>query len=530
MISIRHFRKPNARASSEPGRRRDREARDDNFGPPSLFRREPTDFDLITQLTHMSAVATSGIARDALFEGTASLDYSTSKYFRRVHRVAQRLNYDYSKACEAVAEQVQVESVQNLLLHFATALSAGEAESEFLERETDVQLELYGKQYERDMESLRKWTDAYVALMVSTTLIIIISLVSTMIYPVGLTAIVGLAFIVMMVTIAGSWIIFAVSPHEVKTHRLPRRSAEQTRMDGIGVILISLTGPAMAVVGLFVNLGLAMIVGALMVTPLAYLAWRDDRKIDLRDRDLSAFLRALGSVMGAVGTTVTEGLSRLNRRSLGGMEPHVRRLYVRLQNDMSPELTWARLAGETGSELVTRCVRIFAEGIRLGGDPAAVGALAASFALRVSLLRSSRSLVANTFGFVVIPTHAALLMILLFVTEVVRVFGAKIGEVQGATNFDSEVVREAGVGNAILFEAPDMRFISALVAIMIVLLTAANSFAPYAASGGHRYKVFMFACVMMVISGVAMLTVPPVVNMLFHSVASTPTVNQPITQ
>ncbi len=69
----------------------------------------------------MSAVATSGIARDSLFEGTAELDYSTSKYFRRVHRVAQRLNYDYSQACEVVGEQVQIESVQNLLLHFATA-------------------------------------------------------------------------------------------------------------------------------------------------------------------------------------------------------------------------------------------------------------------------------------------------------------------------------------------------------------------------------------------------------------------------
>ncbi len=54
-----------------------------------------------------------------------------------------------------VAEQVKRDSVQNLLLHFATALSAGESEADFLERETEVQLELYGKKYERDMESLQ---------------------------------------------------------------------------------------------------------------------------------------------------------------------------------------------------------------------------------------------------------------------------------------------------------------------------------------------------------------------------------------
>ena len=143
MISIRHLPRLRGKGSSDPRSAttgRAKVGNDDNFGPQSLFKREPTDFDLMTQLTHMSAVATSGIARDKLFEGTAALDYSTSKYLRRVHRVSQRLNYDYSQACEIVGDQVKVESVQNLLLHFATALSAGDAEADFLQRETDVQL------------------------------------------------------------------------------------------------------------------------------------------------------------------------------------------------------------------------------------------------------------------------------------------------------------------------------------------------------------------------------------------------------
>ena len=83
MISTKRFLKLSGKASSSAPR-----IRDEAFGPQSLFSREPLDFDLVTQLTHMSAVATSGIARDRLFEGTASLEYSTSKYFRRVHRVA----------------------------------------------------------------------------------------------------------------------------------------------------------------------------------------------------------------------------------------------------------------------------------------------------------------------------------------------------------------------------------------------------------------------------------------------------------
>lgn len=515
------------KGSSDPAAPARKVIKEDDFGPRSLFGREPIDFDLITQLTHMSAVATSGISRDKLFEGTAELDYSTSKYFRRVHRVAQRLNYDYSQACEIVGEQAKVDSVQNLLLHFATALSAGESEAEFLQRETEVQLELFGKQYERDMESLRKWTDAYIALMVSTTLIVVISLVSMMIYPVGTIAIAGLAVVVMMVTAAGGWIIFTVAPHEVKTHRLARRSAEQAQMDKLAVILISVTGPVFVLGWLFFNLGVAMIVSSLLLTPIAWLVWQDDKKIDQRDKDMPAFLRGLGSVMGAVGTTVSEGLSRLNRRSLGAMEAHVRKLYVRLTNDLPPEMTWARLAGETGSELVTRCVRIFSDGIKVGGDPATVGELASSFGQKVALLRASRALVSNSFAFVVVPMHAALLGIILFVTEVVLIFGGKIAEVQ-SENLDSDLIAEAGVSNAIVFAAPDAGFIRLLVVVSIIMLTAANSFAPYAASGGHRYKIFNYGVIMMLISGVFYLVVPEVVQGLFSSVSETPIAGTPV--
>ena len=370
MISTKLSRKPNAKASSKTRRQAEADRRGEDSDSLSIFVREPLDFDLISQLTHMSAVATAGISRDRLFEGTASLDYTTSRHFRRVYRMAQQLNYDYSKACEVVGDATKEEPMQDLLLHFATAMSAGESEEDFLQRETTVQLELYGKKYERDLESLRKWTDAYVALMVSATLIIVISLVSMMIYPIDIFAIVGLGFIVMLVTVAGGWIIFAVAPHEVKTHKLRRRSSEQQSMEAMGVVLVSLMGPAIIATWIFFSLGLGLIVGALLLMPIARLAWIDDKKITRRDRDVSVFLRGLGSVMGAVGTTVVEGLNRINRRALGAMEPNVRRLYVQLRNDISPDLTWARLAGETGSELVTRCVRIFAEGIRLGGDPA----------------------------------------------------------------------------------------------------------------------------------------------------------------
>jgi flagellar protein FlaJ len=307
----------------------------------------------------------------------------------------------------------------------------------------------------------------------------------------------------------------------VKTHRLKRKSYEQQQMDRLGVIVVTLCGPAIVGGWMLLELGVGLILGALLVTPLGYLAWRDDRKIDQRDIAVPPFLRGLGSVMGAVGTTVPEGLARLNRRSLGGLEPHVRRLYVRLSNDIESSIVWARMCGETGSEVVTRSMRIFAEGIRLGGDPAAVGNLAAAYAMKVSLLRSSRGLVSSTFMFVVMPMHAALLGIMLFVTEVVNVFGRQIADIQ-KESIDSAIIQEAGVSQAISFAAPDMAFVNIFVGVTILMLTVANAFAPYAASGGHRFKIFVFLACTMAMSGIAMLVIPQIVQGLFQSVSETP--------
>jgi flagellar protein FlaJ len=514
MISIKSFLGRNGKASSKP-------TQEESLAAPSLFSREPLDFDLVSQLTHMSAVATAGISRDRLFEGTANLDYSTSRFFRKVHLVSQRLNYDYSRACEVVADTVGPESVRNLLLRFSTSLSAGEAEAEFLVRETEVQLELYGKKYERDMESLRKWSDAYVALMVSTTLIVVISLVSMMIYSFAAAAILGLSLIVAFTTITGAWIIYSVAPHEVKTHRLPRKSVEQYHVERLGFVLVPAAGALGALLGFLFGLGPALIGASLVLMPVGYVALRDDWKTDARDQDVATFLRALGSAMAGVGTSVGEGLSRLNRRSLGALAPHVRRLHVWLNSDIAPHLCWLRFAGETGSELVTRSVRIFWDGLRMGGDAGEVGALASTYALKITVLRATRKMVANTFAFVIAPMHAVILIIMLFITQVMWVFGEELVKVQGQS-LESDLMSEAGVSDILTFAAPNMEFVTFFVSVMILLLTAANSFAPYAAMGGNRFKIFLFLSVMMFISGVTVLVVPQIVSALFEAVAHPP--------
>ena len=524
MSSTKSSPKPNEKASSKPAKGKKAKGivqRLRSIDLDELLHRDAVDFDLLSQLTHMAALSTAGMNRSTLFEGTAGLSYSTSKYFRMVHLVAQRLSYDYSRASELVADTVKVDNVSNLLLHFATSLSSGESEEDFLSRESALLLETYGKEYAQQVETLQKWSDAYVALMVSATLVVVISLVSMMIYPFSPMSIIALAGLMVCVTFIGGWLIFTVSPIEVKTHSLKYKSPEQERAARIAKLLLPLAAVAGVTAGWLLGMGAALIIVGVLIAPVGYIALVDDRKIDARDRDIATFLRGLGAVMGAANIGVTDGLSRLNRRSLGSLEPLVQRLYIRLRNQISPDLCWMRLAAESGSEVVTRCVRIFWDGVRMGGETEKVATLASDLGLKISLLRADRKLVSNTFAWVSIPLHAVLMAILLFITEVVQVFGAELASVQ-QDSLEGGIAAEAGVSDLLLFQFPALDFIPVFVGTVGLMLTAANSFAPYAAAGGHKLKLCLYAAIMMTISGLALLLVPQLVQQVFENVAEPP--------
>lgn len=489
--------------------------------PSSLFRPAPTEYDLVTQLTYMSALATANVGRENLFQKTAELGYTTSGYFHRVHLVAQRLNYDYARACQLVADSTKDETVRSLLLRFSASLASGEPETVFLARETEIQLEQYSRKYERDLESLKKWTDAYVALMVSVTLVVVVSLVSMMIYSVGTVFILGLAVLMIGIAILGDWIIYRTSPVEPKTHRRAEKSKTQIQMFGAARILLPAGALLGAIVAFVFSIGAGMVAAGITVAPVGLLAFMDDRRVDQQDRDCSTFLRSLGSIVGAIGTTVTEGMERMNQRSLASLEQGVRRLHVRLRSGIRPDLCWDRFISETGSELVDRSVGTFWDTIKLGGDPDAIGYLSSLFSLKISLMRENRKLVAQTFMFLMVPLHLVLIGILLFVTEVMVVFATQLNEIQNTAinTTDPTVTGGIDVSSVLAFSSPNVAFIRGFALVVTIFLTVVDTWSPHSTAGGHHHKIWLYAAFMMVTSGLALMFVPQMVGGLFNSVS-----------
>ena len=200
----------------------------------------------------------------------------------------------------------------------------------------------------------------------------------------------------------------------------------------------------------------------------------------------------------------------------------MKRLHVRLRSGIRPDLCWDRFVAETGSELVDRSVGTFWDTMKLGGDPDAIGYLSSLFALKISLLRENRKLVSQTFMYLMVPLHAVLIAILLFVTEVMvdlRGSSSTTSNTQADRQHRSDARPAASMSNVLAFASPNIAFIRGFALVVTIVLTIVDTWSPHATAGGHHHKVWLYAAVMLVMSGAALVIVPHIVGGLFQSVS-----------
>ena len=492
-------------------------------GTPRATTGERTlQFDLFAQLSYMSAVATAGVSRAQLFDHAAQLPFASSRYFKDINTLSKKLNTDYSESCRLVAEGTKRYEVRALLLRMAGSLSAGEREDEFLRREAEIIGENYGNQYERDVESLRKWTDAYVTLLVASSLIVIVAVISMMIYQVGVGIIVTLAMMMVLATCLGAWIIYASSPREIKT----RISGPSSRLQLMSVKLFKTLVPAgiatcSAMLFLGLDLGWILIVGAIFIFPTGYVIARDDGAITRKDGDIASVVRVLGGVTSALSTTLTVALASIDRRSMGHLMPEITRLNHRLNAGIDPSLCWDALVDETGSELIARTVTMFYNPLSLGGDPARVGTASAFFSSRIAFLRASRTMVASTFRYLTLPLHAAMVGLLEFIVEIMTLFSTKVDDSAISGDALSNLSTNFSTDELFTFGQVNIQLVEFLVTFVVLVLTAANAFAPKWADGGHNFKILHNASITMAITGLLVLAIPIFAHAMFKSIVDT---------
>lgn len=473
-------------------------------------------FDLFYQLSYMSTIAAAGVPRDQIFERSAGIQCASAEYFKRVELARTRLKYDYARACRAVGEPLQEEEVKGLLLRFSSSLISGEPEADFLSREAKARSEDYENEYGRSLESLKMWTDAYVSLILSAVLVVVIGIVSTMIWKIETTLIMAMAFIAIAATSIGIWLIWLISPKESMVLRWAGSREQQLASKLFKPSL----GIAVAIGALFIltgqDLGLALLIISAAVFPIGFIMTKDDKKIAKRDNEIGTFLRSLGGVCTALGTTVNAALGRLDLDAINVLRSSVKNLHTRLTAGIKSRLSWSKFIDETGSELANRSVGMFYDAIEVGGSAGQAGQQASAFADRVALLRARRRTVAGPFRWLCITMHASVVIILVFITEVIVAFGDMVLKAQDVT---PSVSGAPSMSTLTSFNLSGLELMQTMVVPLVLIFTVANAIVPSLAEGGSKYKILSNLGITAAISGISLLILPALANSLFTSVS-----------
>jgi len=451
-------------------------------------------FDLLYQLSYMSTIAAAGVPRDQIFE--------------------QRLKYDYARACRVVGEPLQEEEVKGLLLRFSSSLISGETEAEFLIREANVRAEDYENEYGRNLEALKLWTDAYVSLILSAVLVIVVGIVSTMIWQIETTLIMAMAFIAVGTTVVGVWLIWLVSPKEMTVLGWAGSKEQQLAKKLFKLIL-----PIAVVIGALLmlmgqNLGVALLVVAALSFPVGFIMAKDGRNIAKRDEEVGTFLRSLGGVCTALGTTVNSALGRLDLDAINVLRTSVKRLHTRLTTGIRARLCWRIFIDETGSELANRSVGMFYDAIEVGGSAGQAGQRASLFASKIALLRARRRTVSMPFRWLCLTMHASIVVLLVFITEVIMAFA---GMVEQANEAMPSISGAPSMSSLTSFNLSGLELMHSLVMPLVLIFTVSNAIVPTIAEGGSKLKILNNLAVTAAISGISLLILPALADTLFKT-------------
>jgi flagellar protein FlaJ len=438
-----------------------------------------------------------------------------SRYFKEIDEVAVQLRYNYPDAVRMVGERASTEDVKTFLLRLSDALRSGEPLPGFLAREAAVQGEHYANDYETRLESLKKWTDAYTAITVSSALIVIMNMVSTMIWNIGA----GMMGLMVLVAVAGSfgvaWVMFRTSPQEVMTVPLAHGSKEQQRSRKLFFVL----GPVIVVAGVVLSIlkvdeGWILIVASVLMIPIGIVSGLSDGKVSKKDDEVSAFLRSLGGTATSRGTTLKEALASMRIDSFPTLQPDIRMLDLRLKAFGKPDLCWKTFATDTGSKLADQATGIFTESVGLGGDPEKAGGLTSMFAMKTAMLRAKRRGVAATFSWLIIVMHTVMAALMVFLLGILNQFSVQLNAAMTSLGDSGDAMAAAGLKNMFAFNAPQMHFLELVTVGMVVVLALINAFAIVASEGSHLIKITLYLSLLLFASGILLLIGPSLVKLV----------------
>ena len=364
-------------------------------------------------------------------------------------------------------------------------------------------------------------------MLLSAALVATIMMISAGIYaPEGIEATLNISYmIIVAISIFGLTIMYRAVPDDPRTHGLKEVcSKEQAlirRLERLIVPVVAAVTLILAVVG--ANAGVIFLLAGLLLMPLGVIGYIDDANVVRRDEDFATFIRGLGSIMGGKAITVGDALREVDKKSLVYLVPFINSVSSKINLGLDEARSWKKFIGETGSYLIYKYMNIFRDAVALGGSPDKIGKIVGSSMLEQVLLRRKRDMMVKGFVVLLVPMHAAMIAIFVFlfeillsmsnaVTDVMNYFTEASSALSGGTPSGAGISMGMSMNLFVNFPEDVMR---TYVITILLLLTAADILAGKIVMGGDRYLYYFFTSVLCVATGIIYIIAPIVVGIFF---------------
>lgn len=501
----------------------------------SVSEKKKMGADLLFMTTYMASLAIANATRPEIFSyASKRTEYLSARYIAKVDTFVKKWNYSYSEGLSIVADRTKNDILRSMLNRYANSIESGVPDEDFLSNELSTVRSVYRSQLEQGMSLLQKWGDAYVAMLLSGTIIAIMIMISVVIYaPDDINASLNTSYAIILVICSfGILLMYSSVPDDPKTHGLKDRgSKEQQSIAAMERIIIPVT---LVAVIIFIALGISpsiiYIMVALLMAPLGVMAYIDDHNITIRDNDFSVFIRSFGAIMGGQGTTAVYALGTIDKKSLTALEPLVNAVYSKLNLGLDENQVWEKFIGDSGSNLIYKYLNIYRDTVSLGGPAEPIGTVVGSSMLEQTLLREKKDMLSKSFIVLLIPMHMAMIGLFIALFEILVVLTSSVSTMM--TRFQelasSSGGQSAGVslgsvlgGGLNLFTNFPKEAMYTFVVLTVTILTISNIIAARIVGGGDRYMYYYYTAIFCFLTGVLLVVTPMVIGLFFSEEALT---------
>lgn len=483
--------------------------------------------DLLFMLTYMNAILTAEASRPEIFAYTgARREYVSTKYIYKADLLVKRWGYSYVEALVNVAKKIENEMLFSMVNRYANAIESGVPDNDYLSRELETIRSVYRSSFEQGLEMLKKWGDAYISMLFSGALVSIIIMVSIAIFaPDDIQTTLSTSYVIIIsISVLGITTMFKAIPADPMTHGLPQGSPEQNmihRMERKVVPILAVIVLLLFLLGM--NYGLILMLIGMLLFPIGVIGYIDDGNITLRDAEFPTFIRGVGAVQGGKGSTIGPALADIDKKSLKTLEPLINAVYTKLNLGLDQKRSWQRFINDSGSYLIYKYLNIYMDAISMGGKADKIGEIVSSSMLDQVLLREHRHTLSMGFIVLLVPMHAMMVGIFLFLFHILVTMSdaitarmAELGENSAAlTSGQGASIASSVSGSLFVFANFDAQVIGTYVVIIITLLTIANTIAGKVVAGGDRSLAYFFSSLLCSVTGIIYIIAPIIIGIFF---------------